>query len=366
MTRCLLVLLLSAPFVFGSEVPGSGGRWSIRQDERLGDAKIAPYLGRDALWLRNNTHVDAAGPEFADGTIEFDLAPMKRGRFFAVMFRYQSFGAHENVYIRPMKSGQFDALQYTPRLNGGSTWQLYPEFNAAAAYPQNQWTRIRLEVRGASLEIFVGEEKEPALRVRRLRGDVEKGGVAFWARVNNEPEQWAAAISNVRITRREAAPVEAVAADAPPPGVLADWQLASEVHDAKGKVFALPPLSEWKSVAVEESGLVNVTRQIARTRGRKTAYLRTALRADVAELRLLHLGYSDEVTVFLNGKPLYAGVNAWESRYPRFLGLLHLVSETVVLPLKRGENELILALSDDQRFGWGLAASTSEVPPAAE
>ena len=261
-----------------------------------------------------------------------------------------------------MKSGQFDALQYAPRLNGSSTWQIYPEFNATAEYPREQWTRIRLEVRGSSLEVFVGDRKEPNLRVERLRGDVDKGAVVFWARVNNEPTAWAAAVSNVHITRGETRSTRPAVVGASPPSTVTDWQLASEAHDTKGAVFKLPPLSGWKAVKVEESGLVNVNRHIRRTRGRRTAYLRTTLRADASETRLLHLGYSDDVTVFLNGKPLYAGINGWESRYPGFLGLLHIDSDTVALPLERGENELIFALSDDQRFGWGLAARTSALP----
>ena len=359
------MLCWCATAAFGLEVSGSEGAWSIGQAERLQDAKVAPYLGRDALWLKNNTHVLATGPEFADGTIEFDLAPMERGRFVAVDFRYQSFTAHENVYIRPKKSGEFDALQYTPRL-GGSTWQLYPEFNAPAEYPLGQWTPIRMEIRGSSLEIFVGEGKEPNLQIGRMRGEVTSGGVVFWARVNDSPKEWAAAISNVRITPIEGPPAALKVAASPPADALSDWQIASEVHEASGPVFDLPSLSGWRSVGAEESGLVNVTRHIDRTRGRRTAYLRTTLRAAGAETRLLHLGYSDDVTIFLNGEPIFAGSNGWESRYPGYLGYARPGNDTVVLRLKPGDNELVAALSDDQRFGWGLSARTSAIPDQAE
>lgn len=363
--RFVAFLLLSVPLVYAGEVPGSGGLWSIAQDERLGDAKIAPHLGRQALWLRNNTHVLAAGERFVDGTIEFDLAPLENGRFFAVDFRYQGFDAYENVYFRPFKSGEFDALQYAPRINGGSTWQLYPEFSAAAEYPPDRWTHIRLEVSGALLEVFVGDAKEPTLRVPRLRGEVDGGGVVVWARVNNGPKQWAAAVSNFRVTPRNPTSLEGEVGE-PPKGFLTAWQLAEEVHDAKDPVLALPALSGWKSVGVEESGLVNLNRRLARSRGRKTAYLRTTIHADAAESKLLHLGYSDDVTVFLNGNALYAGRNGWESRYPGFLGLLDPNLETVALRLNPGDNELIIAVTDDQRFGWGVAARVAALPSAPD
>lgn len=356
--RFVLSLLFFGSFIHGGTVPGSNGRWSISQDERLGDAKVAPFQGRSALWLKNNTHVVAAGEEFVDGTIEFDLAPMENGRFFAVDFRYRNFNAYENIYLRPMKSGEFDALQYSPRINGGSTWQIYPEFSAAAEYPQGQWTHVRLEVSGSVLEAFIGDAKEPTLRVPRLRADVDAGQVVVWARVNNQPTQWAAAISNFRVTPRKPTTVKAKAGEAPA-GFLTDWQVAKEIHDAKDAAFILPALSEWKSVAVEESGLVNLNRHLKRSRGRKTAYVRTTILSAAAETRQLHLGFSDDVTVFLNGKALYAGRNGWESRYPGFLGLLDPNMEAIFLPLKAGKNELVIAVTDDQRFGWGLAARTS-------
>ncbi|MFQ5350009.1 MAG: hypothetical protein ACE5EG_06175, partial [Thermoanaerobaculia bacterium] len=74
----------------------------------------------------------------------------------------------------------------------------------------------------------------------------------------------------------------------------------------------------------------------------------------------MEIGYSDEVTVFVNGVPLFSGVNGWESRYPGYLGHVRLGNDTVHLPLGQGANELLLAVTDDQRFGWGFAA---RLPP---
>ncbi len=71
---------------------------------------------------------------------------------------------------------------------------------------------------------------------------------------------------------------------------------------------------------------------------------------------LLELGYSDDVTVFLNGEPVYSGVNGFEGRHPEYLGFVKPEYENVFLKLRRGDNELVLAVTDDQRFGWGFIA----------
>jgi hypothetical protein len=55
------------------------------------------------------------------------------------------------------------------------------------------------------------------------------------------------------------------------------------------------------------------------------------------------IGYSDEVSVFLNGRPtvFQRGV-----RDPRCLGIVNPENDAVYLPLKKGSNELMLAVSE--------------------
>lgn len=82
MTCCVLGLTLLLPAASlaqpAAPVAGSDGRWVVEGAGRQGDARIAPFEGREALWLRNNTHAILAGAEFTDGTIEFDVAPWTR------------------------------------------------------------------------------------------------------------------------------------------------------------------------------------------------------------------------------------------------------------------------------------------------
>jgi hypothetical protein len=107
---------------------------------------------------------------------------------------------------------------------------------------------------------------------------------------------------------------------------------------------------------VEESGLVNLNRALGPVRGRWTGLARTIVKALAAQTVLLELGYSDDVTVFLNGELAYTGVNGFESRHPEYMGFVKPEYETVALKLRPGDNELVLAVTDDQRFGWGFIA----------
>jgi hypothetical protein len=364
-----LVLVLLGLFAFSADaqektgliaIEGSAGQWYAEGAERAGDARIAEFLGRQSLWLRNSTQIMRAGVEFVDGTIEFDLAPMDKGNFVGLIFRRVNFGNHENIYLRLHRSGLYNAVQYAPRMNGSPTWQLYPEFNAVAEFPRNQWTHVRVEVRATEMEMYVNNQIKPVLVVSRLRGTTEKGTVSFWGRVNLQPSEWAAAVSNISI--RPANPVKMATAvcPEPPAGTLTSWEVTAPVETEKGSVKTLPQIKEWTAVEAEESGLINLNRALKTNPGRWTAFARTTVKSNEARAALLELGYSDDVTVFLNGEVIYSGINGFESRHPEYMGFVKPEFENVVLKLRTGNNELVLAVTEDQKFGWGFIARLKE------
>jgi hypothetical protein len=76
-------------------------------------------------------------------------------------------------------------------------------------------------------------------------------------------------------------------------------------------------------------------------------------RCDRDQLKKLNVGYSDDVSVFLNDKILYRGRSARRFRDPGFLGSLNPDNDVVYLPLTKGPNELMLAVSE-LTGGWGF------------
>ncbi len=348
-----LDLAIAQPGRFAIE---GADEWYVDSAERVGDVRFAEVAGRRAMWLRNNTQAIRSDIEFTDGTIEFDVSPMEKGNFVAVIFRRASATNHENIYFRIHRSGLYNALQYAPRINGSSTWQLYPEFNSKIDLPRLQWTHVRVEVTGRRLEVFLNNDQKPVLRVDRLRGVPGKGSVGFWARVNDKPSEWATGISNVSIRPRSPSPTAAVEKIAYPPDVLTDWEVADGGPAKSGTLIDLANVKDWRHASAEENGLVNLNRSYAATRGRRTAFARTSVNSTDGAPARLELGYSDDVTVFLNGEPVYRGINGFESRHPEYMGFVKPEFESVYLQLRKGKNDLILAVTDGQVFGWGFAA----------
>jgi hypothetical protein len=352
-------------------LPPDSPRWELQ-----GQAKAAEYLGRKCLLLDGGA-ATVKDFELRDGVVDVDIAtPASRG-FFGVQFRITSDGANaEWVYLRQHKSGLPDALQYTPVLNTGLNWQLYngPGFTGAVDIPKDAWFHLRLEVVGAQAKLYVKDMDKPALVMSDLKSGVQRGQVALAVLTG------ATYFSNFEIRTTPDAAWERHLPPMPP-GTLTRWSL-SPSYDALERDLERPlPPSEiaairWQDVEAEAPGFVAIYRyreaphlrvsfandfskRLDPQPGTRVVYARTALDSDRDEVKKLYIGYSDDVSVFLNGKILYRGRSAQNFRDPGFLGIVNPENDAVYLPLKKGPNELMLALSE-LGGGWGFVCRLAD------
>jgi hypothetical protein len=92
----------------------------------------------------------------------------------------------------------------------------------------------------------------------------------------------------------------------------------------------------------------------------KVVFARTRIESDREQVKKLYIGYSDDVSVFLNGQILWRGRSAQGFRDPGFLGIVDAENDAVYLPLKKGSNELTLAVSE-LGGGWGFICRFADV-----
>jgi hypothetical protein len=340
-----------------------------------GKAEVTEYLGRRCLML-DGGGATAKDVTFRDGVIDLDVAtPAKRG-FFGLQFRIDSVNA-EFIYLRQHKSGLPDAMQYTPVLNTGLNWQLYsgPGFTGRVDIPRDTWFHLRLEVTGAQGRLFVGDLEQPALVMPDLKSGVRQGQVALADLIG------ATCFTNVEIRPTPDAPWQR----RPPPmpaGTLTQWSLspayeASERDPERPLSAAESARMTWQPVEAEPPGIVAIYRyreaphprvsfqsdfstRLDPQPGTKLVYARTTIPSDREQVKKLSLGYSDEVSLFLNGRILYRGRSAQAFRDPGFLGIVDAEDDAVYLPLRKGRNELVLALSE-LGGGWGFVGRLSDV-----
>jgi hypothetical protein len=350
------------------EVPFEPSRWTIDAPR----AEFVEHLGRRSLRLGGGSAF-LKDVRFQDGTIEVDVSGPPSGFAFLV-FRATTPKDHEDVYLRMGMSGTPDALQYMPMYGGEGSWQLYhgPGYTASVAFDPAVWTHLRVEVEGRRATVFVGEATAPAMVVTELKGVGGPGaiGVLDGSAVGTPAR---VLFSNFRYTPRS--PVATSLATAAPstrPGVIRDWTLSPAVSVERSPTDSLPSAllpavartdrSGWLPVQTEPNGLLNIARYRTMAGRLSLVVARTVIHADRNEVRRLVFGYSDDVTIFLNGRPLFAARNGLSARYSTDLGLMT-PDDAVYLPLRPGENELLFAVAE-VFGGWGLEARLDQPPVA--
>jgi len=160
-----------------------------------------------------------------------------------------------------------------------------------------------------------------------------------------------------------------------PANTLTKWSLSPSYDALKRNLEKPLPASErdaikWQDVETEAPGFVVINRyresphprvsfqsdfskRLDPQPGMTMVYAKTTIESDRDQVKKLMIGYSDDVSLFLNGQILYRGRSAQSFRDPAFLGIMDPENDAVYLPLKKGKNELILAVSE-LGGGWGF------------
>jgi hypothetical protein len=367
-------ICLGAAFLCALLLPASANSQSVAFDSEQWQIKDPKgrreeHLGRKSLYLTSG-FAFLKDVVFEDGVIEVDIAAPALRSFVGIVFRFENPEDHEIVYFRPHKSGLDDASQYTPSFNGAACWQLYSGkgFTAAVDFPLKQWVHLRLEISGLGGRVYLNNGEKPVLIMEDLKRGYSRGSVGLWAGANGghfSNFTYKIATPGERGERRPAPLAK---------GILSKWQLSEafdvEKRDPEVALSAAEMKAlKWQAVEVESPGLLVIDRyrrsantvrffatpeeRTGRREGRKVVFARATIYSDRPQVRKLSLGYSDEVTVFLNSSPVFTGKSAFRFRDPGFLGIMDVENDAVYLNLQKGRNEIVLGVAD-YFGGWGF------------
>ena len=370
-TAFLCVLAVSVK-AHSQTVPFDSDRWQIKDPK----ARIEDHLGRKSLYLASG-FAFLKDIVFENGVIEVDIAAPTLRSFVGIVFRFENVDDHETVYFRPHKSGLEDAVQYAPSFNGATCWQLYSGkgFTAAVEIPKQQWLHARIEISGLGGKVYFNDSDKPVLVIEDLKRGYSRGSAGLSAGANGGH------FSNFTYKvepggekhERKPSPVAA--------GMLTKWELSEAFDVVQKDPEAIPSAPDmkakkWQLVGVEPPGMVVIDRyrrspsivrffsdpseRTGKRQGRKVVFARTTIYSERDQIRRMSLGYSDEVTVFLNSRPVFTGKSAFRFRDPGFLGIMDVENDAVYLNLKKGRNEVVLAVAD-YFGGWGFICRIDEM-----
>lgn len=293
---------------------------------------------------------------FTDGTIEYDMQPVDP-RFTSVYFREQSDSMRECFYFRTSRAGNNDAedaVQYAPFIRGVELWDILPEYQSNAAYQRNKWNHIKLVISGKQMRVYVNSSA-PTLVVPQLEGTTSAGAIGFDGQV---------LISGLVIkpgATEGLSPMPGEDITGNDPRYLRKWEVSKQFAYTKPGIdfdyrYMPDSASLWDPITAERRGLVNLTRRFGGDFKRKITWLRTTINAASPLTKRLQLGFSDEVWVFVNRQLLYLDKNNYNQLTMKApAGRISLDNASFDLPLKAGENEILIAVVNDF-YGWGIIA----------
>ncbi len=366
-----ILLWTTFPLAWAAEVtniPMTRDRWTIT----AGTVNFIDYMGKPSIELKPGNYaqhirtgaVVLNGLSFRNGTIEYDvMADSGMGAGF--VFRRADEKNYEMFYLRPSPkcSEAPDCVQYAPQTHDVLLWDMFPQYQGPAPLHQDGWNHVKLVVSGKRMNIYINGATEPTLKVGRLEGDVEAGGLML---------QGPGIFANLTVTPDAVADLPAAPekdATASDEGYVRHWQLSPfsklATDQAPGLADLPPSIPAWTPLDAERDGMVNVSRvyglPLARP-DRAVVWLKTNIHSDVAQQKHVTLGWVREIVVYVNGQLIFADKNLYQPAAGRKApdGRLSLQNGSLILPLKAGDNEVAIALVNNF-YGWGLKMRLDDV-----
>lgn len=311
------------------------------------------YKGKDAIYIHQGGATLKDTP-FLNGTVEFDVYLTERQSFPGVFFRGVEGGNEEGFFLRPHLSGKPDANQAAPAINGIVAFQLYfgETYSFPYTYNFDDWTHIKLVVHEDKAQVYLDYAEKPHLSWN-LKHPVREGEISIGG--GFAPMHYA----NFKINPNSHELKDFKVKKAPKVvGVEPTWTVSDkfeeELLDDPNQLKQLIAKRKWDhTISIEENSAANISYVQPRygTPG-NTVFVKLNIRSDKEQIKLFEFGYSDRVVAILNGEAMYRGNNKWRSRDYRYLGTIGLF-DSVYLHLKKGNNVLLLAVSEDFG-GWGV------------
>lgn len=350
----------ASPSLVRSEIkiPFTADRWEFQE----GKVEFLEYKGLKAVRLNESSgNMICKDLNFINGTIEFDVEVNQAQPFPSLYFRWQNNNESELVYLRTGTAGNknaFDAVQYASVIKGVNLWDLQHEFQSAANINIGEWNHVKVVVSGKQLLVYINNTSVPNLEIPCMEGNTAEGKIGI---TTGFPGQAVFANLIVKPNETEGLSSEAGAdLSKHDTRFIRAWQVSKPDSLPFGKEvngFMLPKGDTgWDYINAERRGLVNLSRKFGNSTYRKVVWLRAKINSAFNQYQNLKMGFSDEIWVFINQRPVYVDKNIYYLNMRKSPnGRISLDNCSFQVPLIKGENELLIAVANDF-YGWGIIA----------
>jgi len=348
----------------GTIIPFDSDRWNF-----IGSTKLENYMDQTSVNLGLKKDGKPLGfgvamlkdSEFSEGIIEYDVVFDETRTFAGLRFHALKGPNFENFYLRAHQSGNPDANQYMPVYNGVPGWQLYygEQYSSPTKYVFNKWIHVKVVVSGKLADIFIMDMQTPALTVKLKRDEVT-GKLGLWGLNLGGDVRFANfAVKKMKKPEIKGTPKPEIAAK---PGTVLSWSVSNRFdwQSLTGKTTLTKKDKsnlKFRTLKSEMTGMTNLAQLQGVEKGKNTVFAKVVITSKTDQIKKLEFGFSDDAKVYLNDQILFEGSDRYRSRDYRFLGTVGFY-DAVYLPLQKGDNELLFAVTEDvgDVTGWAVQA----------
>lgn len=357
----LLFTAASADAAESQSIPLQPELW-----ESKNDVSFVTYKDKQSIHLNGGFKKQPGATlknyQLTDGTIEFEMSiNHSKSIFPGIDVRISEQGdGFERIYFRPGNNQQINSFQYHPVYRHIHAWQLYGQHQRDITMPDQEWFRVRIELRGPRIACYLGDQKHPFFWTNRLQSGSPSGAIRFAGAGDYH-------IANLRISKLDNASTGTIdlVSKTLPSTYLSSWKTSPVLeltsNSASATLDQFHELAgEWKNIQAEDQGLVNFSRHLGQN-GTVTALLaKTEIIAQGPQKKKLSLGYSDRIDLYLNGELIFSGNNTFRHEDSQMRSRVHLDNNIVELELSDGSNKLE-AIVYERFGGWALMARLKDV-----
>lgn len=327
-------------------------------DIKAKNYEFKEFKGKKALFLDQGI-ARLKNSNFKNGIVEYDISFEQKRNFAGVHFHIMDSLNYEEYYLRPHQNGNYDAMQYTPVINGNSGWQLYSGEGhwSVKEYNFREWMHIKLVVSENKMDVYIDDMVKPILHVSDLKLGSVSGGLGFGTFLG------AAYYADLRYqeTENQSLMGKSGSKNEIESNTVFDWKVSEAFSHIK--LTGLTNLKELnipieQTLKTDAMGILNLSRISKVSEETNTILAKFNIDSEEERLQKIDFGYSDKVIVYVNGKPIYSGDNSFRSRDYRYLGSIGYF-DSIYLDLKKGPNEIVFAVTE-RMGGWGIIAKLSE------
>lgn len=294
------------------------------------------YKGKPAIVLDGEAHYlyQADQSWSGDFRLELDIAG---DVLSGVGFHGGDLHNYQFIYFRPQEGGLQTAVQYVPVYNGALSWVLYntPDYEVAADISANTWFHLTLEVVGEQASVYVNESSQPVAKFTLL--PLAKNGGRLLLRSLFGESRFA----NIKVTPFSGGSSQQHAAATVAAKSQSAWQLAYPQSAEFPLSYDQAGAAIFNRQSDPAEPVVNLARYQEEPDGLAVARRNLSLDADT-QYRM-SFDFAGKLQVFVNRQELF--------RYSKYkLERIEGEAQQLLVPLKKGNNEILLVSEGDAFF----------------